>query len=65
MASLWRVLALAWLGGSASPVLADDALGPETQAVEQAEPAPDESIVGEDGSRYRTLRNFERTQRRG
>ena len=36
MRNLWRALALAWLGGVASPGLADDTLLPDTLIVADA-----------------------------
>jgi hypothetical protein len=49
MANLWRVLALAWLGGIASPALTDDtATAVDVQPVAViAESAPEQSAAGE------------------
>ena len=38
MATLWRALAIAWLGGIASPGLADDAIAAERALVRPATP---------------------------
>jgi hypothetical protein len=45
MTTLWRVLALAWLGGSASPAFAEDALEAEISISEPAEPAAGDELV--------------------
>jgi hypothetical protein len=42
MASLWRTLALAWLGGIASPALTEDPFSSEIAAYEQASSAVDD-----------------------
>ena len=39
MRSLWRALAVAWLGGVASPMLSDDALAFDRVIEERAAPA--------------------------
>jgi hypothetical protein len=44
MRTLWRALALAWLGGIASPGLADDSLQPET-AIEVGQPDGDDEAL--------------------
>jgi hypothetical protein len=49
MRNLWRALALAWLGGVASPGLADDVLQSETVpeiAAESGQPDDVEGAVG-------------------
>jgi hypothetical protein len=49
MASLWRILALAWLGGIGSPALVDDAIAvePLEAEVSSAEPAPTYTVLPE------------------
>lgn len=49
MRTLWRALALAWLGGIASPGLADDPLQPGN-AIEAEQPDPGADDVDDDAT---------------
>jgi hypothetical protein len=45
MRSLWRALALAWLGGIASPALADEVPPPAPAFVQDEPDAPDDEMA--------------------
>jgi hypothetical protein len=62
MTNLWRVLALAWLGGSASPVLAEDALDIDVAIYDRAEPATGDEMAVDTESTDPVLRPPEQSR---
>jgi hypothetical protein len=62
MTTLWRVLALAWLGGSASPALTEDALDVEISISDPAKPATGDELAVDTQSTPSTPRPVQRSR---